>query len=132
MIDFLSDECKCEPIDNTFRIIGKKFTIHILRNMVVLNQHRFNELLNSIEGINPNTLSTRLHEMEKGNLIEKKIFNDKPIRIEYTLTKKGKALQPILEEMAKFSIKFCCDDIFKDAKPRTVRQVYGKNLPIIQ
>ena len=76
MIDFLPEECKCEPIDNTFKIIGKKFTIHILRNMVVLKQHRFNELLNSIEGINPNTLSTRLKEMEKGNLIEKKIFNE--------------------------------------------------------
>ena len=100
--------------------------------MVVLNQHRFNELLNSIERINPNTLSTRLQEMEKGNLIEKKIFNETPIRIKYNLTKKGKALQPILEEMAKFSVKFCCDDVFKDAKPRTVRQVYGKNLPIIQ
>jgi len=132
MIDLLPEECKCEPIDNTFRIIGKKFTIHILRNMVVLNQHRFNEFLNSIEGINPNTLSARLREMEKGNLIERKIFNETPIRIEYNLTRKGKALQPILEEMAKFSMKFCCDEIFKDAKPRTFRQVYGKNLPIIQ
>jgi len=99
--------------------------------MVILNQHRFNEFLDSIEGINPNTLSTRLKEMEKGGLIEKNIYNETPIRIEYNLTKKGKALQPILEEMAKFSTKFCCDDIFSDAKPRTFRQVYGKNLPIV-
>lgn len=100
--------------------------------MVVLNQHRFNELLNSIEGINPNTLSTRLREMERGKLVEKKIFNETPIRIEYHLTRKGKSLKPILEEMAKFSMKFCCDEVFEDAKPRTFRQVYGKRLPIIQ
>ena len=99
--------------------------------MVVLNQHRFNEFIDSIEGINPNTLSTRLKEMEKGGLIEKKIFNETPIRIDYSLTKKGKALQPILEEMAKFSTKFCCDDVFSDAKPRTFRQVYGSGLLMV-
>ncbi len=53
------------------------------------------------------------------------------IRIEHNLTKKGKALPPILEEMAKLSTKFCCEDIFSDAKPRTFRQVYGSNLSII-
>ena len=131
MIDFLVEDCKLCPIDNTFKIIGKKFTIHILRNMIILNQHRFNEFMNSIEGINPNTLSTRLKEMEKGEIIKKNIYNETPIRIEYNLTTKGKALQPILEEMAKFSTKFCCEDVFTDAKPRTFRQVYGSNLPII-
>ena len=100
--------------------------------MVILNQHRFNEFIDSVEGINPNTLSTRLKEMEKDGLIEKKVFNETPIRIEYNLTKKGKALRPILEEMAKFSTTFCCEDVFADAKPRTFRQVYGKTLPIIE
>lgn len=99
--------------------------------MVILKQNRFNQLLDTIEGINPNTLTTRLKEMEKSNLIEKKIFNETPIRIEYSLTKKGNALRPILEEMAKFSTMFCCGDVFKDAKPRTFRHVYGKNLPIM-
>ncbi|MBS3926419.1 MAG: helix-turn-helix transcriptional regulator [Nitrosarchaeum sp.] len=131
MIDFLPEDCKCCPIDNTLKIIGKKFTVHILRNMVILKQNRFNQLLDTIEGINPNTLTTRLKEMEKSNLIEKKIFNETPIRIEYSLTKKGNALRPILEEMAKFSTMFCCGDVFKDAKPRTFRHVYGKNLPIM-
>ena len=131
MIDFLAEHCKCCPIDNTFKIIGKKFTVHILRNMLILNQHRFNEFIDSIEGINPNTLSARLKEMDKDGLIEKKVFNETPIRIEYNLTKKGKALRSVLEEMAQFSTKFCCEEIFSDAKPRTFRQVYGKSLPII-
>ena len=99
--------------------------------MIILNQHRFNEFIDSIEGINPNTLSTRLKEMEKGRLIEKNVYNETPIRIKYNLTKKGKALQPILEEMAKFSTKFCCEDVFSDDKARTVRKVSGSNLPII-
>ena len=63
------------PINNTFKIIGKKFTILILRNMIYLNQKRFNQLLDSIEEINAKTLSARLKEMQKDGLIERKIYH---------------------------------------------------------
>lgn len=132
MNQFPPENFKCCPVDNTFKIIGKKFTIHVLRNMMILNQKRFNQLLDSIEGMNPNTLSTRLREMEQSSLIEKRVFNETPVRIEYHLTKKGLALKPILEEMANFSMKFCCSDVFEDEKPRTFKQVFGKSLPLIK
>ena len=57
--------CKCCPVFNTLSIIGKKFTILLLRNMIFLKQKRFNEFLNSIEEINPKTLSIRLKELER-------------------------------------------------------------------
>ena len=117
---------KCCPIDNTFKIVGKKFTIHILRNMIFLNQTRFSQFLESIEGINPKTLSVRLHEMEKSKLVKRKVYPDTPIRIEYTITEKGEALKPIIEQMAAFSMKYCSCDVFRDGKPRTVEQVFGK------
>ena len=119
-------EIKSCPIDNTFRIIGKKFTVHILRNMSVMGQTRFNEFLNTIEGINSNTLSTRLKEMEKSNLIRKKIFHETPIRIEYTLTEKGEDLTPVLEQMAAFSLKHS-PEIFVDGKTRSYQQICGRN-----
>jgi len=59
------DLMKCCPIDNTFKIIGKKFTVHIIRNMAMQGQSRFNQMLDSIEDSNPKTLSARLKEMEK-------------------------------------------------------------------
>ena len=49
-------ECKCCPVFNTFNIIGKKFSLLILRNMLYDKQKRFNEFLNSIEEINPKNL----------------------------------------------------------------------------
>ena len=101
--------CKCCPIFNTLNIIGKKFTLLFLRNMIFLKQKRFNEFLNSIEQINPKTLSIRLRELEKDRLIKREVFNETPVRIEYYLTEKGKALQPILEQMALFSMKYCCE-----------------------
>jgi len=112
---------KC-PVDNTFKLIGKKFTILIVRNMLS-NQTRFNQLINSIQGINPKTLSTRLKEMEKNGLIHRKIYHETPIRIEYYLTEKGKALKSVLDQMTAFSAQYCANDVFKDGKPRTLQQV---------
>lgn len=122
----MSDQIKCCPIDNTFRLVGKKFTIHILRNMLILNHTRFNQFLESVEGINPKTLSVRLREMEKSGLIKRHVYAQTPIKIEYTVTEKGKELKTIIMQMAAFSMKYCSSDIFKDGKPRTLEQLFGK------
>jgi DNA-binding HxlR family transcriptional regulator len=105
--------------------MGKKFTVLILRNMIYLNQTRFNKLLDSIEGINAKTLSLRLKEMEKDGLIKRKVYNESPVRIEYEMTEKGMELEPILEHMSAFSMKYFAREIFKDGKPRTFEEVYG-------
>ena len=120
------DSLKMCPIDNTFKIIGKKFTVHIIRNMTRLGQSRFNELLGSIEGINPKTLSARLREMERNGIIEKKVISGTPVRIEYSMTKKGLALRPVLEAMAAYSMQYCAKDVFKDGKPRILKEIYSK------
>jgi DNA-binding HxlR family transcriptional regulator len=110
------------PLDNTSKLIGKKFTLLILRNMMS-KQTRFNQFMESIEGINPKTLSTRLKEMEKNDLIYRKIYHETPVRIEYFLTKKGVALKSILDQMAMFSVQFCPKDVFKDGKPRKYEEI---------
>lgn len=114
------------PIVNTFRIVGKKFSVGILRNMLYFNQTRFNQFLDSIEGINPKTLSARLREMEKDGLIQRKVYVESPVRIEYHLTEKGRAMKPILEQMAVFSMCYCPKDVFKDGKPRTYQEVFSE------
>src|SRR5947209_18579257 len=119
------DSIKSCPIDNTFKIIGKKFTVHILRNMTQLGNNRFNQFLDSIEGINPKTLSARLREMEKNGIIERRIYPGTPVKIEYSITNKGMALDPVLEAMAAFSMKYCAKDVFKDGKPRIINEIYS-------
>lgn len=123
---------KCCPIDNTFSLIGKRFTIHILRDMMMFDKTRFNQFLDSIEDANPKTLSIRLKELEQTGLISRKVYDEIPVRIEYHLTEKGKQLRPILEQMAAFSLRYCCDVIFKDKKPRTLRQAMGTATSIIK
>ena len=112
------------PINHTFKLVGKKFTMLIIRNMIHRDHKRFNQFL-EIEDINAKVLSARLKEMEEDGLIERKIYPDKPVRIEYTITEKGRALEPILDQMSAFSMKYCAKDIFKDGKTRKPKEVYG-------
>ena len=117
------------PIENTFKIIGKKFTVLILRNMINGKQNRFNQFLNSIEEGNPKTLTIRLREMEKLGLINRKVYyHETPVRIEYAPTEKALALRPILDMMAAYSMKYCSKEIFKDAKPRDFKEIYGRDI----
>lgn len=63
--------------------------------------------------------------MEKDGLIERTVFHETPVRIEYALTEKGRALEPILDQMSAFSFEYCAKDIFKDGKARDFEDVYG-------
>ena len=119
--------CKCCPVFNTLSIIGKKLTILLLRNMIFLKQKRFNEFHNSIEEINPKTLSIRLKELERDRLIKREVFNETSVRIEYYLTEKGKALQPILEQMGLFSMKYCCEMVFENPDPSKIDKITSKS-----
>jgi DNA-binding HxlR family transcriptional regulator len=122
-------EMKSCPINNTFKIVGKKFTVLIIRNMINGKQNRFNQLLNSLEEGNPKTLSLRLREMENLGLIKRKVYcHETPIRIEYYPTEKGLALQPILDMMAAYSMKYCSKDVFKDSKPHQFKEIYGRDI----
>ena len=114
------------PIDTTFKLIGKKFTLHILRNMIILKQTRFNQMAESIEGINTKTLATRLKEMERDGLISRKSYNEIPPRVEYSVTGKGKALECILEQMTAFSMYFYPEGVFEDKIPRTFKEFFGR------
>ena len=94
--------------------------------MTKLGQSRFNEFLDSVEGINPKTLSARLREMESNDIIEKRVSHGTPVRIDYYMTKKGLALKPVLEAMAAYSMQYCAKDVFKDGRPKILKEIYSK------
>ena len=114
------------PIDRSLKIMGQRYALHIMRNMILLKQNRFNQFLNSIEGINTKTLSTRLQQLEEYGLVERKVIPGKPAHTEYYPTEKGMAIQRILAEIASFSTKYEPEIIFVDKKPRdNMKAVYG-------
>ena len=110
------------PIERSLKIMGQRYALHIMRNMILLKQNRFNQFLNSVEGINAKTLAIRLHELEEYGLIEKKVIPGKPSHTEYYPTEKGMDVQRILAEIASFSVKHEPEIIFVDKKPRNNRK----------
>ena len=111
------------PINFTFQVIGKKFTLLIMRNMMFFGHRHFNEFL-TIEGINPKTLSQRLKEMQKNDIIGRKVYPGTPVRIEYFITEKGLALRPLLDQLLLFSVQNYPDQVCKDGVPRTLEDLY--------
>jgi len=121
----LSMTTRC-PVNCTFNLIGKKFTILIIRNMIILGHTRFNQF-ETIEGINPKTLAVRLKEMLENDLIERKVHAVIPVRVEYFVTEKGKSVLPILEQMLAFSMKYASKEVFANGKPRSFKDVLGRH-----
>ena len=116
------------PINNSLKIFQQKFALNIIRNMMLLKQTKFSQFLGSVEGINTKTLSIRLKELEKYGLIERNVTQRRPLQVQYSLTKKGNALNSILAHIAEFSFQHEPEKIFKDKKPRHVKQYFGTEI----
>ena len=63
---------------------------------------RFNELKREIVGITNTMISNSLHELEVDELISRNQYNEMPLRVEYSLTDKGKSLLPLLYELSNW------------------------------
>lgn len=98
-------EPKVGCIASAMEIIGNKWTALILRDLAA-GPKRFGELEKSVGSINPRTLSQRLDDLERCAIVTRKSYAEVPPRIEYTLTKKGEDLIPVLKRMAEWGTKY--------------------------
>ncbi len=92
------------PIAKTLDVIGTKWTFLIIRDLLIEGTLRFSDLLKSMDGISPKTLSLRLKVLEEHGVLERKVFPEVPPRVEYTLTEKGKRLERIFVELKRFGL----------------------------
>jgi DNA-binding HxlR family transcriptional regulator len=91
------------PIANLLDVLGDKWTLLVVRDVMLLGRHRFGELAGSREGIPTNILTDRLRRLEEWGILEKRAYQERPTRHEYRLTKKGHELFPVIREMAIWS-----------------------------
>lgn len=87
-------------IAQTAKLIGQKWVLLIIDNLAD-GPRRFSALQQSLR-VNPRTLSQRLAQLQEAGVISRESFAEVPPRVEYSLSEKGKALLPILEEMRQF------------------------------
>lgn len=115
-------QLKTCPIETTFRIIGKKWTALILRDML-RGTTQFNRFLDNNKQLTPKVLTERLKELQKLGIVKRKIVSESPFRIDYVLTDVGKQLEPTLLAAASFSMSYMPKIVFKDGKPRSLKEI---------
>ncbi len=113
------------PIKTTLGILGKKWTMLVMRDIGILGVDRFNRLLDSIPGLTPRVLSMRLKELEKEGFIQRiKEGKKSPMVVRWILTEKGRDALPILLQFTTFGSKWHADVVFEDKIPRRPNELF--------
>lgn len=93
------------PVATTVQLIGNKWKLLILRNLLV-RPWRFNELQRSLEGISQKVLTESLRSMESDGIVIRTVYAEVPPRVEYSLSELGKTLRPILDAMQAWGTEY--------------------------
>jgi DNA-binding HxlR family transcriptional regulator len=112
------------PIKTSLGVLGKKWTLLILRDIGFLKIVRFNRILESIPGLTPRVLSMRLRELEDEGFIDCVGGKRQPTMVVWRLTEKGRDTMPILIQLTAFGSKWYSDVVFEDKRPRTVNEIF--------
>lgn len=86
----------CPKFEAAFELLGKRWTGLIIR-VLMDGPRRFRDISDSIPQMSDKMLSERFKELEAAGVLKRNIYPEKPVRIEYSLTEKGKALRPVMD-----------------------------------
>src|SRR5262247_185107 len=99
-----SYDLKC-PVARALDIIGERWTILILRDLLREGPRKFQDFEQSLTGISATTLSARLKKLEEHGIVARRFYADHPPRAEYVLTDKGRTLGPALKALLEWGQK---------------------------
>lgn len=85
-------------IAQSLNIIGDRWTLLIIHE-ILIGQQTFNSIKKSLDGISSNLLSERLKELEEQGLVRSELYSAHPPRYQYSLTEKGKELEPVFNAL---------------------------------
>ena len=94
------------PVATTVQLIGNKWKLLIIRNLVYNCKQRFTDFVKSISGISKKVLTDDLRALENDGIIEREVFAEVPPRVEYSLTDLGKTLKPVLDAMSDWGTNY--------------------------
>ncbi|MBR3511043.1 MAG: helix-turn-helix transcriptional regulator [Alphaproteobacteria bacterium] len=92
------------PVATFLTLVGNKWKILIIRDLLS-GTKRFKELQRSI-GCSQKVLTDNLRELEKNGLISRKVYAEVPPRVEYSMTKTGNSISPVLDSIAKWGTEY--------------------------
>jgi len=107
-------------------VLGDKWSLLVVRDLLWADKHLFNELMQCQEGIPSSVLADRLKRLEDAGIVVKTPYQQKPVRYAYRLTPAGIALHPLLKEIVQWgSAHFPDTSKVPEELMRRVEQRYG-------
>src|SRR6266852_2909838 len=106
MNDNNDNNVECKGVSDAWKLLGKRWSLLILKNLNAKESIRFNELKRAVSGISSTVLADRLLELEREGLVSKKIYPQIPPKVEYSLTIRAKELGVILRELGKWASRW--------------------------
>ncbi len=98
------DELPECPVATTVKLIGNKWKLLIIRNLMSSPQ-RFTEMLKTIP-VSQKVLTDNLRALEKDGLVCREVFAEVPPRVVYSLSQTGETLEPVLDAMYDWGMKY--------------------------
>ena len=99
------EEMPACPVATTVRLIGSKWKLLIIRNLLQ-RPWRFNELKKNLEGISQKVLTDSLRSMEADGIVTRTVYPEVPPRVEYALSEVGESMRPVMDAMEKWGINY--------------------------
>ena len=93
------------PVETTLMLISDRWKVLIIRDLLD-GTKRFGEIKKSIGNVSQKVLTANLRSMEASGLLTRKVYPEVPPRVEYTLTKTGYSLKPILDAMVEWGTEY--------------------------
>ncbi len=96
----------CKVVHAAWNEITRTWTLPTIHALGLKEPARFNELKKRINGISATSLAERLTQLDKLGVVQRKVFPETPVRVEYSLTVKGHEVYGILCELADWSMRW--------------------------
>jgi DNA-binding HxlR family transcriptional regulator len=125
---FVATEMEDETADevaNVWEVLGRRWSLLILKNFCTNEVIRFNEFKKLLPGISSTVLADRLFELEREGLVSKKIYPEIPPKVEYRLTPRAKELRVILKELGTWASRWKVPKITTKTKFRADARTAG-------
>jgi DNA-binding HxlR family transcriptional regulator len=90
-------------VADVIELVSRKWTRVIIEHLLYHDAMRYNELSDEIDGISDKMLSESLQHLEEYHLVRREVIDDRPVKVEYSLTDAGRELETVMAAVADWT-----------------------------
>lgn len=99
--------------DDIHEVLGRKWHLRIVYHLLEDGPQGFSELKDRLDGVSSKMLSESLSSLEDHSLVAREIISDQPVRVKYSLTDRGSALEPVVEALLRWDAEHSSVEVGK-------------------